>query len=154
MSTGLKIALGILAAIVLFVVVLGGAVAGTYNSLVQLDQGVQSQGAQVQNVYQRRADLVPNLVGTVKGAANSDRSYRGTSKSWTGHVCRARKHSARPAGVPTLRAGPGRLVLRLVAPDGCCGAISRTEGHAELSRPAGAAGRNRESNFGGADEIQ
>src|SRR6266571_6096927 len=70
MSTGLKIALGILAAIVLFVVVLGGAVAGTYNSLVQLDQGVQSQGAQVQNVYQRRADLVPNLVGTVKGAAN------------------------------------------------------------------------------------
>src|SRR5438445_7624637 len=70
MSTGLKIALGILAAIVLFVVVLGGAVAGTYNSLVQLDQGVQSQGAQVQNVYQRRADLVPNLVGTVKCAAN------------------------------------------------------------------------------------
>src|SRR3989441_8487393 len=72
MSTGLKIALGILAAIVLFVVVLGGAVAGTYNSLVQLDQAVQSQGAQVQNVYQRRADLVPNLVGTVKGAANFD----------------------------------------------------------------------------------
>src|SRR5438034_10015249 len=70
MSTGLKIALGILAAIVLFVVVLGGAVAGTYNSLVQLDQAVQSQGAQVQNVYQRRADLVPNLVATVKGAAN------------------------------------------------------------------------------------
>src|SRR5207244_11072550 len=70
MSTGLKIALGILAAIVLFVVVLGGAVAGTYNSLVQLDQAVQSQAAQVQNVYQRRADLVPNLVETVKGAAN------------------------------------------------------------------------------------
>src|SRR6266702_6789110 len=70
MSTGLKIALGILAAIVLFVIVLGGAVAGTYNSLVQLDQGVQSQAAQVQNVYQRRADLVPNLVATVKGAAN------------------------------------------------------------------------------------
>src|SRR5207249_12088214 len=70
MSTGLKIALGILAAIVLFVVVLGGAAAGTYNSLVQLDQAVQSQGAQVQNVYQRRADLIPNLVGTVKGAAN------------------------------------------------------------------------------------
>src|SRR6266566_6685510 len=70
MSTGLKIALGVLAAIVLVVIVLGGAVAGTYNSLVQLDQAVQSQAAQVQNVYQRRADLVPNLVGTVKGAAN------------------------------------------------------------------------------------
>src|SRR5213078_2199115 len=70
MSTGLKITLGVLAAIVLFVIIIGGAVAGTYNSLVQLDQAVQSQAAQVQNVYQRRADLVPNLVGTVKGAAN------------------------------------------------------------------------------------
>src|SRR5215813_12941485 len=70
MSTGLKIALGVLAAIVLFVIILGSAVAGTYNSLVQLDQAVQSQSAQVQNVYQRRADLIPNLVGTVKGAAN------------------------------------------------------------------------------------
>src|SRR5437773_5926610 len=70
MSTGLKIALGVLAAIVLFVIIMGGTVAGTYNSLVQLDQAVQSQWAQVQNVYQRRADLIPNLVGTVKGAAN------------------------------------------------------------------------------------
>src|SRR5438874_1190878 len=70
MSTGMKIALGVVAAIVLFVIVLGGAIAGTYNSLVQLDQGVQGQWAQVQNVYQRRADLIPNLVNTVKGAAN------------------------------------------------------------------------------------
>ena len=70
MSTGLKIALGVLGAIILFVLVLGGTIAGTYNSLVQLDQGVQSQWAQVQNVYQRRTDLVPNLVATVKGAAN------------------------------------------------------------------------------------
>src|SRR5437899_8612760 len=70
MSTGLKIALGVLAAIILFALVLGGMIAGTYNSLVQLDQAVQSQWAQVQNVYQRRTDLVPNLVATVKGAAN------------------------------------------------------------------------------------
>ncbi len=42
---------------------------GTYNSLVTLDQGVQAQWAQVENVYQRRADLIPNLVETVKGAA-------------------------------------------------------------------------------------
>ncbi len=41
-----------------------------YNSLVKLDEQVQSQWAQVENVYQRRADLVPNLVNTVKGAAN------------------------------------------------------------------------------------
>jgi len=44
-----------------------------YNTLVQLDEQVQSQWAQVQNVYQRRADLIPNLVNTVKGAANFEK---------------------------------------------------------------------------------
>jgi LemA protein len=47
--------------------VFGGV--GVYNSLVSLDQGVQAQWAQVENVYQRRADLIPNLVESVKGAA-------------------------------------------------------------------------------------
>jgi LemA protein len=42
---------------------------GAYNDLVSLDQAVQAQWGQVQNVYQRRLDLVPNLVETVKGAA-------------------------------------------------------------------------------------
>src|SRR2546430_3059354 len=74
MSTGMKIALGVIAAIVLFVLIFGGAIASTYNSLVQLDQGVQSQWAQVENQYQRRVDLIPNLVNTVKGAANFEQS--------------------------------------------------------------------------------
>ncbi len=70
MSTGTKIALGVVGAIVLVLIIFGSTVAGTYNSLVQLDQATQSQWAQVQNVYQRRLDLIPNLVNTVKGAAN------------------------------------------------------------------------------------
>ena len=41
-----------------------------YNTMVQLDEQVQSQWGQVENVYQRRADLIPNLVASVKGAAN------------------------------------------------------------------------------------
>lgn len=41
-----------------------------YNTMVKLDEQVKSQWAQVENVYQRRADLIPNLVNTVKGAAN------------------------------------------------------------------------------------
>jgi LemA protein len=57
------------AGILVLAIIVGVFFAGTYNSLVSLDQAVQSQWAQVQNVYQRRADLVPNLVETVKGAA-------------------------------------------------------------------------------------
>jgi len=45
-----------------------------YNHLVKLSQAVDSQWAQVQNVYQRRADLIPNLVATVSGAANFEKS--------------------------------------------------------------------------------
>jgi LemA protein len=48
-------------------VVLG--IGSSYNGLISLDQAVRAQWAQVQNVYQRRSDLVPNLVETVKGAA-------------------------------------------------------------------------------------
>jgi LemA protein len=48
-------------------VVLG--IGSSYNGLVSLDQAVRAQWGQVQNVYQRRSDLVPNLVETVKGAA-------------------------------------------------------------------------------------
>src|SRR5271156_3709351 len=58
----------------LFVAVIGLTTAGSYNHLVRLSQGVDSQWAQVQNVYQRRADLVPNLVATVSGAANFEKS--------------------------------------------------------------------------------
>jgi len=64
--------------IVGFVVVVLGMTCGvstctTYNSLVSLDQTVDAQWGQVENVYQRRADLVPNLVSTVKGAAAHER---------------------------------------------------------------------------------
>src|SRR5580658_29196 len=45
-----------------------------YNRLVGLQQEVEKQWAQVQNVYQRRADLIPNLVATVSGAANFEKS--------------------------------------------------------------------------------
>jgi LemA protein len=59
----------ILGVVVVLVLILGMSGVSAYNSLVTLDQGVQAQWAQVENVYQRRADLIPNLVETVKGAA-------------------------------------------------------------------------------------
>src|SRR6186713_1632665 len=57
--------------IILVAVLIGG---GSYNRLVGLSQAVDKQWAQVQNVYQRRADLIPNLVSTVSGAANFEKS--------------------------------------------------------------------------------
>jgi len=55
--------------VVAVLIISGLSCIGSYNSLVSLDQQVQAQWAQVQNAYQRRLDLVPNLVETVKGAA-------------------------------------------------------------------------------------
>jgi LemA protein len=59
--------------ILVLAVVLGLPLIGSYNTLVHFDQAVQAQWGQVQNVYQRRADLIPNLVETVKGAAQFEK---------------------------------------------------------------------------------
>ena len=60
--------------IVAIVVALGlfGWCKNTYNGMVSADEGVQSAWSQVENVYQRRADLIPNLVATVKGYAEHE----------------------------------------------------------------------------------
>lgn len=55
--------------VVLILLILGGS----YNGLVSAEEGVKSAWAQVENVYQRRMDLVPNLVETVKGYASHER---------------------------------------------------------------------------------
>ena len=65
MKNSSKILLGILAVVALLAI-WGFSV---YNKLVAADEKVQSSWAQVENVYQRRADLIPNLVATVKGYA-------------------------------------------------------------------------------------
>jgi LemA protein len=60
-------------AVAAIILLFGGTCAATYNKLVRLDQAADAQWAQVQNAYQRRADLIPNLVETVKGAATFER---------------------------------------------------------------------------------
>jgi LemA protein len=67
MKKGLLIVGGLIVLLLLMLVV-------SYNHLVGLSQQVDSQWAQVQNVYQRRADLIPNLVQTVQGSANFEKS--------------------------------------------------------------------------------
>ncbi|HEX3111232.1 MAG TPA: LemA family protein [Thermoanaerobaculia bacterium] len=66
--------LGCLGALILAVIILGGWFIGVRNNLVTLDEGVNQQWAQVESQYQRRYDLIPNLVSTVQGAANFEKS--------------------------------------------------------------------------------
>ena len=70
MKKGWIIALGILGALILFAWSFFG---GSYNPLVAGEENVSKSWAQVQNVYQRRSDLIPNLVETVKGYAAHER---------------------------------------------------------------------------------
>src|SRR5439155_23875809 len=67
---------GLLVLLVVAVIVVGGLIwaVGVNNQLVRSEQLVNEKWAQVQNVYQRRADLIPNLVETVKGFAAQERT--------------------------------------------------------------------------------
>jgi len=69
-----KLGLGCVALIVVIAVILGISMAGTYNRLVTAGQAVDAQWGNVESAYQRRADLIPNLVSTVQGAANFEKS--------------------------------------------------------------------------------
>lgn len=59
--------------IILVAIVLGFTVMGSYNGLVQAEEDIDSVWANVESQYQRRADLIPNLVNTVKGQANFEK---------------------------------------------------------------------------------
>ncbi len=68
-----RIWLVILGIILLLFIITYSSFKGTYNKMVSLDEGVKSEWAQVENQYQRRFDLIPNLVETVKGYANQEK---------------------------------------------------------------------------------
>lgn len=69
-----KIIIAMLVVIVVLALVIVGKSISVYNGIIALDEGVKAQWAQVENTYQRRADLVPNLVATVQGEADFEKS--------------------------------------------------------------------------------
>ena len=64
----------VLIVVVAFILIIGGCGCNGYNKMVNLDEGVKNKWNNVQSDYQRRADLIPNLVSTVKGAANFEQT--------------------------------------------------------------------------------
>jgi LemA protein len=105
---------------VIVLVVLGGIgwAVGVNNALVARDQDVKEKWAQVQNVYQRRADLVPNLVETVKGFAAQERTV-------LDEVTRARASVAGIKATPELLNDPQALQKFQQAQSELGGALSR-----------------------------
>jgi LemA protein len=109
-----KVGCGVIAVVVLLVVGLWAM--GGYNNLVTLEEGVKSSWSQVENVYQRRADLIPNLVETVKGAASFE---RGTLESVI--EARSKVGQVRFNGVPDAQ----QFAQFQQAQDGLSSALSR-----------------------------
>ena len=109
----------IIVLIVLAVVVLGTIRWGirTYNGFVSLEEGVTGQWANVENVYQRRADLIPNLVNTVKGYAEHEQ------ETFT-QVIEARAKATSVTIDPT-NITPESLAAFQQAQDGLSSALSR-----------------------------
>lgn len=70
----MKKSLIVIGVIVLCLVLAGGCGISSYNSMVDMDEGVNKSWSNVENQYQRRSDLIPNLVNTVKGYATHEKS--------------------------------------------------------------------------------
>jgi len=106
--------------IVVIALILGFSVAGTYNSLVQLDQETQAAWAQVQTAYQRRADLIPNFVESVKGAAKFEQE---TLTAVT--EARSKIGQVTPAAVENITTNPAAFQRFQEAQAGLSSALSR-----------------------------
>ncbi|MBR2089757.1 MAG: LemA family protein [Fibrobacter sp.] len=68
-----KVLIAVIVVVVILLIIVGKGI-GTYNNIIALEESVKAQWAQVENTYQRRFDLIPNLVSTVQGEANFEKS--------------------------------------------------------------------------------
>jgi LemA protein len=112
---GCLIAAGV---VVLIVLIIGGTAIGRYNQLVTSQEKIQAAWSEIDNQYKRRYDLIPQLVNTVKGAANFE-------KSTLEAVTEARASVGKvqlPAGAPT---DPAQLQSYMQAQQGLGAALSR-----------------------------
>jgi len=107
----------IIAVVVLLGFILYSSIKGSYNEMVTQSEAVDAQWAQVENVYQRRADLIPNLVNTVKG-------YAGHEKETLEGVIEARA-KATQTNINVGDMTPQRMAAFQQAQDGLSSALSK-----------------------------
>jgi LemA protein len=107
----------IIGVIVVLIFIIYRLFAGSYNNMVGKEEDVKSQWAQVENSYQRRSDLIPNLVATVKGYAEFE-------KSTLTEVIQARA-SATQVKIDANNLSPENIAKFQQAQEGLSGALSR-----------------------------
>ncbi len=98
-------------AVVLFGCIIASSLIGIYNELVQKDQDVQNNWAQVENQLQRRADLIPNLVETVKGFAAQEKTIIADITSARAALSGAGTPAEAAAANDALSGALGRLLV-------------------------------------------
>jgi LemA protein len=117
--------LGCLIVLVIAVVIVGGWYVSVRNNLVSLDEGVNQQWAQVESQYQRRFDLIPNLVRTVQGAANFEKSTLVEVVSARARVGQVTAPAGPPGTAAALPNNPQAMEQFATAQQGLSNALSR-----------------------------
>ena len=116
--------IGCLAVLVLIIIIGGVWYIGARNNFVTLDENVNQQWAQVQSQYQRRYDLIPNLVRTVQGAANFEKSTLEAVVSARARVGQVQIGNG-PGGATKVPNDPAAMQQFEQAQAGLSGALSR-----------------------------
>ncbi len=111
MSKGLWIALGVVGVLVLAVLMVFGSYIGARNTMVAKDQAVKSKWSEVDVQLERRADLIPNLVETVKGFTKEESTVFGDIANARAGMLNAQGPQAKIAANGKLDSAIGRLLL-------------------------------------------
>src|SRR5687767_8328737 len=117
--------LGCVGALVLALLIGGAYFISVRNNLVGLEEGVNQQWAQVESQYQRRYDLIPNLVRTVQGAANFEKSTLEAVVNARSRVGQVAAPSGPPGSGAAIPNDPAKLAEFEQAQAGLSGALSR-----------------------------
>src|SRR5688572_14757476 len=117
--------LGCVGALILALIVFGGYFVGVRNNLVGLDESVNEQWAQVESQYQRRFDLIPNLVRTVQGAANFEKSTLEAVVNARSRVGQVAMPGGPPGAASNITSNPQQMEQFAAAQQGLGNALSR-----------------------------